>query len=56
MPARKYMEGLTSIAGLVHVNELDLTTQILVSPCDTCPVYAINIPNRSNREKSKSGS
>ncbi len=30
---------LTSIAGLVHVNDLDLTTQILVSPCRTCPVY-----------------
>ncbi len=33
---------LTSIAGLVHVNDLDLTTQILVSPCHTCSVYAIN--------------
>ncbi len=35
--------ALTSIAGLVHVNDLDLTTQILVSPCHTCPVYAINM-------------
>ncbi len=26
----------------VHVNDLDLTTQILVSTCHTCPVYAIN--------------
>ncbi len=33
---------LTSIAGLVHVNEFDLTTQILVSPCHTCLVYAKN--------------
>ena len=32
---------LTSIAGLVHVNDLNLTTQILVSPCHTCSVYAI---------------
>ncbi len=32
---------LTSIAGLVHVNDLDLTTQILVSPCHTCSVCAI---------------
>ncbi len=32
---------LTSIAGLVHVNDLDLTTQILVFPCQTCSVYAI---------------
>ncbi len=50
---------LTSIAGLVHVNDLDLTTQILVSPCDTCSVYtqtaSYNIPNRSNMERSKSG-
>ncbi len=30
---------LTSIAGLVHVNDLDLTTQILVSPCHTCSLY-----------------
>ena len=30
---------LTSIAGLVHVNDLDLPTQILVSPCHTCSVY-----------------
>ncbi len=33
--------SLTSIAGHVHVNDLDLTTQILVSPCHTCSVYAI---------------
>ena len=33
--------SLTSIAGLVHVNDLNLTTQILVSPCHTCSVYAI---------------
>ncbi len=33
---------LTSIAGLIHVNDVDLTTQILVSPCDTCSVCAIN--------------
>ncbi len=33
---------LTSIAGLVHVNGLNLTTQILVSPCHICSVYAIN--------------
>ncbi len=33
---------LTSIAGLVHVNDLNLTTQILVSPCHICSVYAIN--------------
>ena len=26
-------------AGLVHVNDLDLMTQILVSPCHTCSVY-----------------
>ncbi len=31
------------IAGLVHVNDLDLTTQILVSPCHTCSVYAITL-------------
>ncbi len=33
--------NLTSIAGLVHVNDLDLTTQILVSSCHICSVYAI---------------
>ncbi len=43
---------LTSIAGLVHVNDLDLTTQILVSPCHTCPVYILN---RSNMEKKNLG-
>ncbi len=32
---------LTSIAGLVHVNDLDLTTEILVSSCHICSVYAI---------------
>ena len=32
---------LTSIAGLVHVNDLNLMTQILVSPCHICSVYAI---------------
>ena len=32
---------LTSIAGLVHVNDLNLTTQILVFPCQTCLVYAM---------------
>ncbi len=32
---------LTSIAGLVHVNDLNLTTQILVPPCHICSVYAI---------------
>ncbi len=37
----KCCHWLTSIAGLVHVNDLNLTTQILVSPCHTCPVYAI---------------
>ena len=35
--------SLTSIAGLVHVNDLKLTTQILVSPCHTCLVYAIKL-------------
>ncbi len=33
--------SLTSITGHVHVNDLDLTTQILVSSCHTCSVYAI---------------
>ncbi len=33
---------LTGIEWLIHVNDLDLTTQILVSPCHTCSVYAIN--------------
>ncbi len=40
---------LTSIARLIHVNDLDLTTEILVSPCHTCSVHAINkfgFPNR----------
>ena len=32
---------LTSIAGLVHVNDHNLTTQILVFPCQTCSVYAM---------------
>ena len=32
---------LTSIARLVHVNDLNLTTQILVPPCYICSVYAI---------------
>ena len=32
---------LTSIAGLVHVNDLNCTTQILVFPCQTCSVYAL---------------
>ncbi len=33
--------NLTSIAGLIHVNDLNLITQILVSvPCQTCSVYA----------------
>ena len=39
---------LTSIAGLVHVNDLDLTTQILISSCHICSVYAIKkfgLPN-----------
>ncbi len=27
---------LTSIAGLVHVNDLDLTTQIFIFSCQTC--------------------
>ena len=31
---------LTSIAGLVHVFDLDLTIQILIFPCQTCLVYA----------------
>ncbi len=34
---------LTSIAGLVHVNDLNLTTQILVPPCYTCLIYAIKV-------------
>ncbi len=39
----KYHEcGPPGIAGLVHVNDLDLTTQILVSPCHSRLVYAIN--------------
>ncbi len=33
--------SLTSIAGLVHVNDLNLTTHILVFPCQTCSVYAM---------------
>ena len=33
--------SLTSIAGLVHVNDLNLTTNILVFPCQTCSVYAM---------------
>ncbi len=32
---------LSSIAGLVDVNDLNLTTQILLSPCHICSVYAI---------------
>ena len=35
---KNLISALTSIAGLVHVNmvnDLDLTTQILVSPCHT---------------------
>ncbi len=32
---------LTSIARLVHVHDLNLTTQILVPPCQTWSVYAI---------------
>ncbi len=32
---------LTSIAGLVHVNDLNLMTLILVSLCHICSVYAI---------------
>ncbi len=32
---------LTSIVGLVHVNDLDLKIQILVSTCHTCLVCAI---------------
>ena len=41
--AKQSMNGsnLTSIARLLHVNDLDLTAQILVSPCHTCPVYGI---------------
>ncbi len=35
------MPYLTSIAGLIHVNDLNLTTQILVFPCQTCSVYAM---------------
>ncbi len=36
------MQILTSIAGLVHVNDFNpVTTQILVPPCHTCSVYAI---------------
>ncbi len=31
---------LTGIARLVHVNDLNLTTQILTFPCETCSVYA----------------
>ena len=31
---------LTSIAGLVHAFNLDLTTQILIFLCQTCQVYA----------------
>ncbi len=46
---------LTSIAGQVHVNDFDLTAQILVSPWHTCSV-SWQIPNRSNMERSKSGS
>ena len=32
--------ALTSIAGLVHVSDLKLTTQILIFLCQTCSVYA----------------
>ncbi len=31
--------NLTSIAGLVHVNDLDRTSQILVALCHSCSVY-----------------
>ncbi len=31
---------LTGIARLVHVNDLNLMTQILTFPCQTCSVYA----------------
>ena len=56
--------SLTSIAGLVHVNDLNLTTLILVSPCHTCSVYAIkkfgyflwHIPNMCHMKRPKSGS
>ncbi len=36
----EWLLALTSIAGLVHVNDLNLRTQILVFPCHTCWVYA----------------
>ncbi len=42
---------LTSIAGLVHVNDLDLTTQILVSPCHTCSVYGIYLTGLTRKDK-----
>ncbi len=32
---------LTGIAGLVHVKDLNLMTQILIFPCQTCSVYAM---------------
>ncbi len=33
--------SLTSIAGHVHVNDLNLATQILVFSCQTCSIYAM---------------
>ncbi len=44
---------LTGIEWLVHVFDLNLTTQILTFPSQTCLVYATN---RSDMERSKSGS
>ena len=38
--SQAFCDSLTSIAGLVHVSDLDLTTQILIFPCQTCQVYA----------------
>ncbi len=41
IPARENVVSLTGIARLVHVNDLNLTTQILTFPCQTCSVYAM---------------
>ncbi len=43
-------DSLTSIAGLVHVNDLNLTTQILVSPCDTSASASEQILSSAERE------